>query len=266
MKLIGLDTETTNKEPGCRPVEIAAVEVGPGTVTALLDRVCNPGIPIPAQSSTIHGLLEADRLACLSLRDAIEELIGVLPTPAGCMLVMHNAPFDCGTLAWSAARLGIVLPDWPVLCTLELARSVRGQKGGNSLDRLCDEFGLVRPGGAHRAFGDAWAALEVLPRLGVDRECIPFASPFSHWVEKWDGAYTATMPEGFEFLPELCEAGGSLTFDYVNAKGAASSRTIHPQGWALRGGNFHFHGFCDQAQDTRAFRADRVVAVLGCSM
>ena len=267
MRLIGLDLETTSKEPGARPVEIAAVEVTAGACLTLIDEHCDPGMPIPAQSTLIHGFEDADRFTAHGLQDAIEMLIAVLPPPeaGGFALVVHNAPYDCGVLTWAAAHCGITLPDWPVICSLEVARAHRGPKGGNALDRLCEEFGLERPGGGHRAYGDAWAAVEVFRRFPVD-PVAALARPFSAWAAEWDGAYTRDFPEGFEALPELVEFGGGLTFDYRDAKGNDSTRTITPHGWAMRGGVLHFHGFCHKAQDARAFRADRVVAVLGSTL
>ena len=267
MRLIGLDLETTSKEPGARPVEIAAVEVTAGACLTLLDEHCDPGMPIPAQSTLIHGFEDADRFTAHGLQDAIEMLIAVLPPPeAGDFaLVIHNAPYDCGVLTWAAAHCGVMLPDWPVICSLEVARAHRGPKGGNALDRLCEEFGLERPGGGHRAYGDAWAAVEVFRRFPVD-PVAALARPFSAWAADWDGAYTLDFPAGFEALPDLVDLGGGLTFDYRDAKGNESSRTITPHGWAMRGGVLHFHGFCHKEQDARAFRADRVVAVLGSTL
>ncbi len=267
MKIIGFDLETTNKEPGSRPVEIAAVEVTDRDVITLFDERCNPGMPIPAQSTTIHGFEDADRDLYRSLGSAIEGLIAALPPPDACCLVIHNAPFDCGLLVWNAERLGIAIPDYPVAGSLELARLLRGPKGGNSLDQLCIDHGLDRPGGGHRAYGDAWAAawywVNMIPLLGEGAHPV---KPFSAWAAQFDGAYTADFPPGLECLPELVEQGGGLTFDYVDGKGKESSRTITPQGWAMRGGNFHFHGFCHSANDSRAFRADRIVAVRGTSL
>ncbi len=267
MRLIGLDTETTSKEPGARPVEIAAVELTPAGALTLFDERCNPGMPIPAQASAIHGFDDCDRDLYRSLGQAIEGLILALPSPAECCLVIHNAPFDCGLLAWNAERLGFQIPDYPIACSLELARDLRGPKGGNSLDQLCIDHGLVRPGGGHRAYGDAWAAAQYWAMFAGPLEAgQPQVKTFSAWAAQWDGAYTAEFPPGLECLPELVERGGGLTFDYVDAKGKESSRTITPQGWAMRGGVLHFHGFCHKAQDARAFRADRVVAVLGSTL
>lgn len=265
MRLIGFDLETTSKEPGARPVEIAAVEVTAGACLTLFDEHCDPGMPIPAQSTAIHGFEDRDRCMVNSMRESLSLLATTLPPPevGGFALVVHNAPYDCGVLTWAAAHCGVTLPDWPVICSLGLARHVRGPKGGNSLDRLCEEFGLERPGGGHRAYGDAWAAVEVFRRFPGT---VTVARPFSAWAAEWDGAYTRDFPEGFEALPELVEFGGGLTFDYRDAKGNESSRTITPHGWAMRGGVLHFHGFCHKAQDARAFRADRVVAVLGSTL
>lgn len=267
MRTIGMDTETTSTAPGARILELAAVAVtdDPPSADTLCHGDCNPLIPIANMDAlAINGYTQARADAGSVTAAVLADLISCVDFDLGLfdgsVIAIHNAPFDCGMLAYEAEIAGITIPDWPVVCTLELARSL-ALTPKNGLDFLCEHYKLERPGGAHRAYGDAWATATYL-QLMVERQGItPQVRPFSYWAAQWDGRYTRTFPPGFEDFPDLVTHGGRFSFDYQDGKGKPTTRTITPQGWAMQAGVLHFHGWCHLREASRTFRADRVVAV-----
>lgn len=58
--LVFLDTETTGADPSIdRVVQIALVKLHPDGRVEEYDRLVNPGVPIPAEASEIHGITDA---------------------------------------------------------------------------------------------------------------------------------------------------------------------------------------------------------------
>ena len=59
--LVFFDLETTGTDRiQDRIVEIAAIRISPGGVVATFDRRVNPGIPIPRESTAVHGISDED--------------------------------------------------------------------------------------------------------------------------------------------------------------------------------------------------------------
>ena len=93
-------------------------------------------------------------------------LPGFLAFARGCVLTAHNAPFDIGFLSAACDRGRLPWPDFPVLDTAALARSVLGETEvpDCKLATLADFFGArTRP--CHRALADAKATADVLQGL-----------------------------------------------------------------------------------------------------
>lgn len=93
-----LDVETTGLEGDVRTVQVA-VTTGGGRV--LLDTLVQPGIPIPAEASAVHGITDDD------VREA-PEFGAILPTLTkalrGRRIVIYNAAYDTGVLAGELDR------------------------------------------------------------------------------------------------------------------------------------------------------------------
>ncbi len=147
-----LDTETTGMSPaqGHALVEVARVRLLDGAIADRWASLVNPGRPVPADASAVHGITDAmvaDAAAPAEAGRVLREGCGAAP------LVLHNAPFDLPFLAAMLRRAGLP-PLWnPVVDTLGLARGLFGA-GSNSLGALAARLGLPRET-AHRALGDA---------------------------------------------------------------------------------------------------------------
>ncbi|MHB6912838.1 3'-5' exonuclease [Streptomyces sp. DB-54] len=89
-----LDTETTGLGRGSRIVEIA-VTTAAGTV--LLDTLLNPGEPIPAEATDIHGITDAMVADAPSFSEVLPRLTEAL---AGRRTVIYNRDYDTGRLRW----------------------------------------------------------------------------------------------------------------------------------------------------------------------
>ena len=166
MREIVLDTETTGFEPGDghRLVEIGCIELQDRFPTGRTYHVyINPERDMPLDAFKVHGL-SIDFLKDKPLfgdihRDFID-FIG------DARLVIHNAAFDTKFLNFELARVGVKhLAPERIVDTLHLARR-KHPNASNSLDALCDRYGLDRSRRIkHGALLDAEILAEVYSEL-----------------------------------------------------------------------------------------------------
>ncbi|NLV78805.1 MAG: DEDD exonuclease domain-containing protein [Rhodococcus sp.] len=159
-----VDLETTGGKAGHDAItEIGAVKVRGGEVLGEFATLVDPGRPIPPQIVHLTGITTA------MVRDAprIEQVVpSFLEFAAGSVLVAHNAGFDIGFLKAATAHCESTWPDFPVVCTVKLARRVLGRDEAPSvkLSALAELFHVsTRP--THRALDDARATVDVLHAL-----------------------------------------------------------------------------------------------------
>jgi DNA polymerase-3 subunit epsilon len=160
-----VDTECTGKRPGYdRAVSFGLARFEKGVFVAGLERIVNPGMPIPAEATAIHGITDEMAAAAPALAEAFAdpEVQALLKDaqPAA-----YNGGFDRHFVPpfgddWS----------WPWLDALSAIRSVdryaKGQ-GRHRLEPSCARHG-VQLLKAHSAFADARAAGELLYKVGPD--------------------------------------------------------------------------------------------------
>ncbi|MBL1120581.1 3'-5' exonuclease [Streptomyces sp. 110] len=89
-----LDTETTGLAATSRIGEMA-VTTASGTV--LLGTLLNPGEPIPAQATAIHGITDAMVEGAPTFSEILSRLTEAL---AGRRIVVYNREYDTGRLLW----------------------------------------------------------------------------------------------------------------------------------------------------------------------
>ena len=104
--LIVFDTETTGTNPRSdRVIEIACIKVHPDGRTEQWIRRINPGIPIPAGSTAIHGMHDADVASAPRFREVAAELAQFFE---GSDLAGYNiAGFDLPVLRAEFLRAGV---------------------------------------------------------------------------------------------------------------------------------------------------------------
>ncbi|MEW2524074.1 3'-5' exonuclease [Streptomyces sp. NPDC047071] len=176
--LAAFDTETTGVDVETDRIVSAAVVVqnGAGARPRVTRWLVNPGVPVPAAATAVHGLTQ-DHLERNGRWPApvMEEMGRELAEQgaAGRPLVVMNAPFDLTLLdrelrRHRASSLARYVNGSP-LCVLDprvLDRHLdRYRKGRRTLSDLCELYG-VELSGAHDAAADAQAALDLVRALG----------------------------------------------------------------------------------------------------
>lgn len=170
--MIFFDTETTglpvpnepdlNKQP--RIVEIAAVKVDSSLrEIARMSTLINPGVPIPAEVTKIHGIGDEDVKAAPSFPLALKEHI--LPFWLGeTAVVAYNVEFDLTLLRFELARIGWEFRFpwcWEVIDAVQY-REVNGRRKRLRLEdwsKECIRADAWTPQ-SHRAMGDVERLLE----------------------------------------------------------------------------------------------------------
>lgn len=162
---VPFDTETTGLSvKQDHIIQVGAVRVLNGRIVEgeAFDTYVDPGCPIPAASTQIHHITDAD---VAGAPDALAACRAFHQFARDAVLVAHNAPFDIGLLRKYAPEAGV---DWthPVLDTVLLSAVVFGTTEEHDLDALCDRLEVTIPEAArHTALGDAQATAAVLVKL-----------------------------------------------------------------------------------------------------
>ncbi len=164
LEVLVLDTETTGLDlRHARIIQIAAVRGKGGTIEAepAIDALIDPGVPIPSQSTAIHGIADADVRGKPPFPANAQPLAEVM---AGRVVVGHSIGFDLAALEREHALAGVPWSEPPSLDVRALARIAAPERGDLSLDDLCAWLGVVIEG-RHTARGDTFATAEVWTRL-----------------------------------------------------------------------------------------------------
>ncbi|MEO9174819.1 MAG: exonuclease domain-containing protein [Gaiellales bacterium] len=157
-----VDLETTGVGRGARIVEIGAVRIERLEVVGSLERLVDPGVPLPPVITSITGIRPRDLKGAGPVGPALRELLRLAE---GCVLVAHNARFDVGFLQRALGAIDGRRLELPVLDTVALARRLLAGRGLRcDLHSLADRFSLpTQP--IHRALPDALATGELLVHL-----------------------------------------------------------------------------------------------------
>lgn len=168
-----LDVETTGTDSTKdRIIEIGIVLGKNGEVVARHGWLIHPGMPIPAESTAIHGIKDEDVAGKPSFAELAPEILALL---AGAIPAAYNAQFDRGFLLAELERAG-VRPDAPPpamrrevdwIDPLAFARELYKHEDSRALGEMAARLGIALEK-AHRATDDAEAALRVLYALGQD--------------------------------------------------------------------------------------------------
>jgi DNA polymerase-3 subunit epsilon len=177
--LASFDTETTGVDVENDRMVTAALVVqdAAGGLVRRREWVADPGLPIPAGATAVHGL--TDEWARRNGRPpqvVVEEVARALAETAraGLPLVIMNAPYDLtlldrelrrhrgGSLSgYTAGAPLLVVDPWVLDKHLD-----RYRKGRRTLTDLCAHYG-VELGAAHDAAADATAAMGLVRALGA---------------------------------------------------------------------------------------------------
>lgn len=176
--LAAFDTETTGVDVETDRIVSAAVVVqdAPGARPRVTRWLVNPGVPVPAAATAVHGLTE-DHVQRNGRwpSPVMEEIAKELAEQAvrGRPLVVMNAPFDLTLLDRELRRhRASCLAQWfessplRVMDPRVLDKHLdRYRKGRRTLTDLCGHYGVSLEG-AHDAAADALAAMDVVRAIG----------------------------------------------------------------------------------------------------
>lgn len=163
---VAIDTETTGLDVRQdRVVEIAAVRLAPQGLAGHIASLVNPGAPIPASATAVHGITD-DEVARAEpfppVMAAVAEWIG------NAVVVGYSVGFDLAVLRAEHERHGLAWTPPRSLCVRHLLQLVAPELPSQSLELAARWLG-VESGERHRALGDAETAGRIfhalVPRL-----------------------------------------------------------------------------------------------------
>lgn len=163
---VSIDTETTGRDAKTdRVIEVGCVFLRGGTVVDKKGWLINPGCPIPADASQVHGIVDADVADKPSFAELAEEIFSSMQ---GYLPLAYNAAFDRAFLLEELNRAGFSEQDdkerppamrssvtW--VDPLDWARELHKEHKSRALGEVCQRLGISLEN-AHRATDDAAAA------------------------------------------------------------------------------------------------------------
>ncbi len=154
-----VDLETTGLFPNVndRVIEIAVVNVDSrGKILSEYCTLINPKRDV--SMTQIHGISAHDVKNAPLFSEIAGDLLSML---AGTVFVAHNVHFDIRFLHSEFKRIGCSLPEFPYLCTMQLARKADPDIPSRQLGELCKYFG-IKLSQPHMALEDARATAMLL--------------------------------------------------------------------------------------------------------
>ena len=168
MRPIFFDTETTGNRPKFdRIVKIAALDPERGKT---FEAFINPGIPIPAAISNIHGITDAMVANAKSFKEVGQKFIDFCD--GDIVLIAHNLDnFDYPMFHGECTRNNLKIPEaWQYFDTLKWARTYRKDLPRHSLQFLRTIY-EIKENNAHRALDDTIILYEVYKQMVDDLPC-----------------------------------------------------------------------------------------------
>lgn len=167
-----LDFETTGVDPGtARPVAAALLVIAPdGSTIYERSGLIDPGVEIPAEAASVHGITTERARKGRPVAEAIREIVQQL-APGGAVhgrpLVICNVPYDWALLMTELSRHELQPPPEPAFVDPLLLDRVldKYRKGSRKLADMAKHYAVEFEGRAHGARADALAAVGVARRI-----------------------------------------------------------------------------------------------------
>ncbi len=163
--LVGLDTETTGTDVETARIVTACVVLDePGREPRSWTWLVNPGAPIPAEATAVHGV--TDEMAAEGLTPGLA-VAQIALTLAGfdLPLVAFNGAYDFTVMDREARRHGLdPFEPFPVVDPYVLDKQAEPyRRGKRTLSVTCEHYGIPLGEDAHDAAADALAAVRLGP-------------------------------------------------------------------------------------------------------
>lgn len=159
--IVVFDLETTGLDADSdQMIEIGAQKYVDRKLVDQMSTLIYTDHPIPPTVQKITGLTNEMLQGQPLLEDVLHQFLRFID---GCLLVAHNAAFDTSFIAKACKTHGIEL-EWPVFCTLKMARDLLPDLERKNLDSLAEHYGLTFEA-RHRSIGDVKVTAAVLWEL-----------------------------------------------------------------------------------------------------
>lgn len=169
LTFVVFDTETTGLSPEKdRIVEIGAVKIRNGKIVEERDWLINPGQPIPARATKVHGItteMVKDKPSFAEVYPEFESFAD------DAILIAHNARFDVAMVKEEIERNNLSHPGNVVIDSLKLFRTWYPEAENHKLAFLADYVGITGDG-FHRGDADSrFTALILFEGLKSHTNC-----------------------------------------------------------------------------------------------
>lgn len=193
--LAAYDCETTSADPDeARIVTATLVKIWPGPSVDILNWLVNPGVPISAEATAIHGITNERATEGIDPATAASQILAELDEcwTSNRPVVIYNASFDLTVLDRELRRhCGIALPTPGVVIdpyTIDKHLD-KYRRGSRTLAATCAHY-QVKLEDAHTAEGDALAAARLAWRLAqvfrAELEELTVLNQLqARWREEW---------------------------------------------------------------------------------
>lgn len=160
---ICIDLETTGLDPKRdKIIEIGAVKVRQGRITAEWESFVNPGKKLPERIVELTGIHDRELAGARSVQELLPELLAFLGED---VLLGHSVLFDFSFLKKAAVNERLSF-ERQGIDTLKIARKYLKDLESRSLGALCKHYEI--PHSAHRALEDARATTMLYRKLSEE--------------------------------------------------------------------------------------------------
>lgn len=166
LNLCYFDFETTGlDENESEIIEIGAKKYIAGSPGGMLDLLVSCKKGIDSESFKIHGITNE----MIKNKPSIEESIySFIQFCSGCVLVAHNAEFDCRFLKKACESIGIKL-EIPVVCTWKMAKELLPNIYRKNLESIANHYGIGFQK-LHRSYSDILVTEEIFNRMLKEKD------------------------------------------------------------------------------------------------
>jgi DNA polymerase III epsilon subunit family exonuclease len=263
--IVAFDTETAFCHRPHHLIELGAVRCAGGEIVDRFDELVRPEVPIEAEASEVHGLVDDD------VRDAApagEVLARFFAWLGDDWLLAHNAGFDAGVLAFEALRHGIELPAAPILDSLKLSRRWVTDAPDHKLETLVQHLDLDIER-SHRALPDAVACWLVWQECRARSALQDPARDF--WGEAIARSGGTTFHGAIPSVPRLarrlrdlenaCRERVRVTLLYGDGESAPARLAVAPRILFSSGERAYLEAECVRSGTLKTYRLDRIQRV-----
>jgi DNA polymerase-3 subunit epsilon len=260
---VAFDTETTGLWAlSNRIVEIAAVKFRlDSPQTGEFQSFVNPGRPIPAEVTAIHGITDEMVDQAPNSSAALAAFVDFCGEDT--ILVAHNAPFDISFVGNELERAGIPYPPNPILDTVDIYRRYCPGMPSYSLLSLAQHLGFASSQ-EHRGLSDSHLVRQLVQHAFLtfsplqSRLPLPDLAAVYHMAQ-WRPE-PSPLPSDFADLDRAIQQGRAVEIVYQSTNAVPSARVIRPIQVYQLGQVHYIVAYCERVEAERTFRLDRIIS------